>query len=203
MKLAKLLNLTLAAALLASAGAGCRKNPNTPMTNLPNYSGRVKPPTSDFSSGPIVPINPGPTTTENTLPTPTGIPLGTKDFSNYQVDPTEPLKSQTIHFDFDRSTIKSGDESKLDEVANYMKSHADVALRVEGNCDERGTEEYNRSLGERRALAAREYLAHAGIDATRVVTVTYGEDKPVNPGHNEAAWAENRRDDFSVLLPPK
>ena len=75
-------------------------------------------------------------------------------------------------------------------------------LLIEGNCDERGTEEYNRSLGERRALAAREALAKLGVDPMRIETRSFGKDKPVDPGHDESAWAKNRRDDF-VLLHPK
>jgi peptidoglycan-associated lipoprotein len=74
---------------------------------------------------------------------------------------------------------------------------------VEGNCDERGTEEYNRSLGERRALAGREQLIGLGIDSGRVDTLSYGEDKPLSDGHNESAWKQNRRDDFILLTPPK
>ena len=75
-------------------------------------------------------------------------------------------------------------------------------LLVEGNCDERGTQEYNRALGERRALAAREALAKLNVDPMRVFTRSYGKDKPADTGHDEAAWAKNRRDDF-VLLHPK
>ena len=75
-------------------------------------------------------------------------------------------------------------------------------MLVEGNCDERGTEEYNRSLGERRALAAREGLAKLGIDPMRVFTRSFGKDKPADTGHDDSAWAKNRRDDF-VLLHPK
>ena len=73
---------------------------------------------------------------------------------------------------------------------------------MEGNCDERGTEKYNLSLGERRALAVREYLANLGVDSRRVVTVTYGAAKPVDPGHNESAWKKNRRGEL-ILLTPK
>ena len=73
---------------------------------------------------------------------------------------------------------------------------------MEGNCDERGTEKYNLSLGERRALAVREYLVNLGVDPHQVDTVTYGKSKPAVPGHTEAAWSKNRRDDF-VLLTPK
>ncbi len=69
-------------------------------------------------------------------------------------------------------------------------------LIIEGNCDERGTEEYNRSLGERRALALREALSNAGIDPQRIRTISYGKDKPADPGHDESAWAKNRRGDF-------
>ena len=127
----------------------------------------------------------------------------TSDDSNWPVDPSHPIAPQTVYFDYDKSAIKGSEQSKLEAVASYLRSHPEVHVRVEGNCDERGTEEYNRSLGERRALAAREHLAQMGIDPGRVVTITYGEDKPADPGHDEAAWAKNRRDDFEVLLPPR
>jgi peptidoglycan-associated lipoprotein len=83
-----------------------------------------------------------------------------------------------------------------------LKSDPSTKLTIEGNCDERGTEEYNRSLGDRRALAAREALAKMGVDPARIRTISYGKDKPVDPGHDESAWSQNRRDDF-VLLHPK
>ena len=88
-------------------------------------------------------------------------------------------------------------------VADYLKANSGKAVRVEGNCDERGTEEYNRSLGERRALAVREELIRLGIDPTRVDTISYGKDRPAAPGHDESAWKQNRRDDFIILSPPK
>ena len=72
---------------------------------------------------------------------------------------------------------------------------------MEGNCDERGTEKYNLALGEKRALAVREYLANLGVDSRQVMTVTYGAAKPVAPGHDEAAWSKNRRGDFVVIVP--
>ncbi len=83
-----------------------------------------------------------------------------------------------------------------------MKNHPEVAIRAEGNCDERGTEEYNRALGERRALAAREYLVRKGANPEMIVTISYGLDHPVEAAHNESAFSKNRRDDFSVLTPP-
>ena len=118
------------------------------------------------------------------------------------VEHPEILKEQTIHFAFDSSAIRSSEKSKISAVADYLQKNAEAAVRVEGNCDERGTEEYNRSLGERRALAAREQLVGLGIAPDRVDTVSYGLDKPVDSGHNEQAWKQNRRDDFVVLTPP-
>ncbi len=85
-------------------------------------------------------------------------------------------------------------------MAAALRSDANAKLLIEGNCDERGTEEYNRSLGERRALAAREALAKLGVDPTRIRTISYGKDKPVDPGHDEAAWAKNRRDDLCCCI---
>jgi peptidoglycan-associated lipoprotein len=124
------------------------------------------------------------------------------DFAGWGEDRAS-LKSQTVYFDLDKSTIKSSEQSKLNEVASYLKGNPSAALRVEGNCDERGTEEYNRSLGDKRALAAREYLANLGVDPSKIVTLSNGEDKPAAQGHSEAAWSKNRRDEFVVLMPPK
>ena len=88
---------------------------------------------------------------------------------------------------------------KVEAVAKYMKSNADVKLVCEGNCDERGSNEYNMSLGEHRALAVRAYLVGLGIDGARIQTRSFGEEKPLNPGHNEAAWHENRRVEFALF----
>ena len=115
---------------------------------------------------------------------------------------TAALAAYTVHFAFDSSAIKASEKSNLEAVAAALKSDASTKLLIEGNADERGTEEYNRALGERRALAAREALAKDGIDPARIRTVSFGKDKPVDPASNEAAWAKNRRADF-VLLRPK
>jgi peptidoglycan-associated lipoprotein len=112
------------------------------------------------------------------------------------------LKTDTVYFDFDSSVLKAGEKPKVAAVADYLKANSAKALKVEGNCDERGTEEYNRSLGERRALAVREELIRLGIDPTRVDTISYGKDRPAEQGHDEAAWKMNRRDDFIVLTAP-
>jgi peptidoglycan-associated lipoprotein len=130
----------------------------------------------------------------------TSNPAGT--FDGWLTD-AEALKSETVLFDFDSSVIKASEKPKVAAVADYLKANAVKAVRVEGNCDERGTEEYNRSLGERRALAVREELVRLGIPSTRLDTTSYGKDKPAVQGHDESAWRQNRRDDFIVLSPPK
>lgn len=112
------------------------------------------------------------------------------------------LSIDTINFSFDSSVIRDSEQAKLQSVTSALQSDTGASLLIEGNCDERGTGEYNRALGEHRALAARAALAGLGIDPSRVRTISYGKDKPVDPGHNEAAWRQDRRDDF-VLLPPK
>ena len=112
------------------------------------------------------------------------------------------LAAYTIHFAFDSAVIRDTDKASLQQVAAALNGDATANLLIEGNCDERGTEEYNRSLGERRAEAAREALAGMGVSADRIHTISYGKDKPADPGHDESAWSQNRRDDF-VLLHPK
>lgn len=148
------------------------------------------------------PINPPPII-DGTNNTWTGIPPTEPGSHSNWVANADQFKDQTIHFAFDSSAVRSDDKPKLSVVADYLKGNAEAAVRVEGNCDERGTEEYNRSLGERRALAGREELVRLGVDPSRVDTISYGEDKPVDTGRNEAAWKQNRRDDFILLTPPK
>ena len=109
------------------------------------------------------------------------------------------LKADTVLFEFDSATIKPTEDKKLEAVSNYLKAHQKVGLRVEGNCDERGTEKYNLSLGQKRAGAVREYLINLGIDSQQVVTVSYGAMRPAKEGHDEKAWSQNRRADFVVL----
>ena len=130
-----------------------------------------------------------------------GDTAGLDTFDGMIKDPAA-LASYTIHFAFDSAAIKKSEKLNLEAVASALKGSASDKLLIEGNCDERGTEEYNRALGERRALAAREALAKLGVSADRIRTISYGKDKPADPGHDEAAWTKNRRDDF-VLLHPK
>ncbi len=103
---------------------------------------------------------------------------------------------QPVYFAFDQARIGTSEAPKLDQVAAYLQQNPGTGVIIEGNCDERGSAEYNRALGERRAIAAKEYLAAKGIDSNRIKTVSYGVEKPADPGHSEAAWSKNRRDEF-------
>ena len=103
-----------------------------------------------------------------------------------------------VHFDFDKADIRPGDGDLLDQKAAILQANPALTLQIAGNADERGSVEYNLALGNRRAAAAKRYLMNKGIDGGRLEVISYGEERPVNPGHNEAAWSENRRDDFVV-----
>ncbi len=105
---------------------------------------------------------------------------------------------QRIHFAFDSYQLSSEARAKLKKKAELLEKYSDIKLTIEGHCDERGTEEYNLALGERRAKAAYEYLIILGIDPSRLSCVSYGEEKPLVEGHNEEAWAKNRRAEFVI-----
>ena len=107
--------------------------------------------------------------------------------------------TQAIHFDFDASDILDADKPVLDRKAGVLGANRPIRIRIEGNTDERGSDEYNLALGMRRAAAAKAYLTQRGIDATRIETVSYGEERPVCQEHDEACWAKNRRAEFAVL----
>ena len=104
-----------------------------------------------------------------------------------------------IHFDFDKYDIRRGDEEVLRENAALIKKYPKVKIQIEGHCDERGTVEYNLALGERRANNAKKYLVSLGIASNRISTISYGKEKPLDPGRNEEAWAKNRRAHIVLL----
>ena len=104
---------------------------------------------------------------------------------------------EPVYFGFDASNLQPSELAKIEKVAAHLKQTGRVVI-VEGNCDERGSNEYNLSLGELRAIAIRDYLVTLGVDAQKVQTKSYGEEKPAVAGSNEAAWSKNRRGEFAV-----
>ena len=103
-----------------------------------------------------------------------------------------------INFEYDQADVRSADEATLDRKAAILQANPKVRLTISGHADERGSDEYNLALGNRRAAAAKRYLQNKGIDGSRLDVVSYGEERPLNPGHDEASYAQNRRDEFQV-----
>ena len=103
-----------------------------------------------------------------------------------------------IHFDLDKSSVRTDDAGVLDQKVAILQANPDLKIRIGGHCDERGSDEYNLALGNRRAQAAKQYLVSHGIDASRIETQSWGEEKPLVDGHDESAWSQNRRAEFEV-----
>lgn len=153
-----------------------------------NNNGHPLPPPQDIGSTNVSPSQ------EYALPNP-------DDYERYSRN-ADAFKAYTVHFAFDTSAIRSADKPNIASVAAHLQANPAQAVEVQGHCDERGTAEYNRSLGERRALAVREELIRLGIAPKRVVTKSFGFDQPEDPARNEAAYAKNRRGVFILLTPP-
>jgi peptidoglycan-associated lipoprotein len=211
MKTMKLIYPLAFALAVTLASTGCKHEP-VKVTQIPghqqgsladqNPNPTLQQPVTPSGPPPEQPINPQPNPQPVPPPQTGGGPLPdnwTPDMLNQD---RVALAAYTVHFAYDSAAIRKSEQSNLQSVAQVLSADQNLKLLIEGNCDERGTEEYNRSLGERRALAAREALAKLGIDPSRVRTISFGKDKPADPGHDEAAWKQNRRDDF-VLLHPK
>jgi len=108
------------------------------------------------------------------------------------------FEAEGIYFDFDKSEIKAEAKAILEKKAAWLRANSSYKVRIEGNCDERGTNEYNLALGDRRAKAAQKYLNALGISMDRMSTISFGEEKPVCTEKNEKCWSKNRRDDFRL-----
>ena len=187
------------AALMAATSAGCKTKPKN-ITPIPGGNANVAG-TGNLlnrdnggklnSGGDVVTID----ETGN---------IGLSDlgeFENMLMD-RDALAAQTVYFELDRSEIHPDDLGKVEAVAGILAQDAQNKVLIEGHCDERGTEEYNRALGERRALSVRDALAGVGASADRIRTMSFGEDRPADPGLDDAAYSRNRRGEF-VLLKPK
>jgi peptidoglycan-associated lipoprotein len=113
--------------------------------------------------------------------------------------PPSVVEMQDINFDFDKYNIRGTDGVILKKNLDWFKANSGKKVKIEGNCDERGTVEYNLVLGQKRADSTKSYLKDLGIDDKLIETVSYGKERPIDPGHNEGAWAKNRRAHFVPL----
>ncbi|HXJ83926.1 MAG TPA: peptidoglycan-associated lipoprotein Pal [Candidatus Methylomirabilis sp.] len=177
----------MVAIVLALALTGCPKRPGTMGVSAPAPGG----PAAPSASGPPAaatqavekPAAPGGSPAAS-VPTPA------------EFAPSADLLD--IHFDFDKADLRPGDGDILATNARWLKSNPGVWVLVEGNCDERGTVEYNLALGQRRAKTAMDFLMTQGVHAERIITISYGKEQPVCTEHSEPCWAKNRRDHFLV-----
>ena len=167
-------SVTLVALILTFLFVGCAKE-------------EPPPPTTEPPPRPVAPPPPPPAPTPTPPPGPS---ISQQAFQEFQ--------NQDISFDFDKYDLRTDARTVLDRKASFLNQNSSVRVQIEGHCDERGTNEYNLALGERRANAAKQYLTTAGISAARLSTISYGEERPLDPGHNEAAWARNRRAHFVI-----
>lgn len=182
-------HLRSAAAVLPILGltlllAGCPKRPAMTAATAP-------PPVPPAAAAPPTPAAPAPAPV---VPAPVAPPTAVTPAPPKEYKANDALKP--IYFAFDKSDIRPGDAKVLDANAAYLKANADQLVLIEGHCDERGTNEYNLALGERRAKAAMNYLVSNGVEAGRITTISYGKERPVCSEHNEACWSRNRNDTF-------
>lgn len=172
-KLSKLMTVSLAVLLVVGMMSGCqRKKPLDTFTNLDDSSGYGN---------------------ERT----TGDGLPDVDLESLLFEPGSKYGLQTVYFDYNSDSLRGDAMDTLRSNAEKIKQVPGVMIQIAGHCDERGTQEYNMALGERRALAVRQYLVQLGVSGDRVLTISYGKEFPVVSGANEAAWSKNRRAEFN------
>jgi peptidoglycan-associated lipoprotein len=167
----------LATLALLSAGCGHQSKPEMP-----------EPVTQE--SSPVASPSPAANVPEEKIP------------ENVLTDAQRDILEERISFDFDRFDLSPAAREKLSAKAEILRSRSNLSLRVEGHADERGSDEYNLALSNRRAAAAMRFLVSQGITQDRFETVGFGEERPLDSGENEAAWAKNRRDEFRVSSGP-
>jgi peptidoglycan-associated lipoprotein len=185
--------------VLAAVGSGCAKRPATTQAAAPAPTGTASTmaPSSSQPGGSSTPSGPstaqpggGATATPAPAPAPTARPAG----KGFEAVP----ELQDVYFDFDKYDIRPADTRTLDANAAWLKSNPNHLVLIEGHADERGTNEYNLALGERRAKSTMNYLVSQGVQANRITIISYGEERPTCQEHTEACWAKNRRSHFLV-----
>jgi peptidoglycan-associated lipoprotein len=174
----------LALSVAALVAVGCAKKQTVKSEGAPGAPGEAAP--GAVGEAPVTEAPPAPAVVAPATPPAPGVAV------------TEERRSQfdDVRFDFDRSELKEDGRRACQVVADYMKKNPKASLLVEGHCDERGTAEYNMALGERRAAAVVTYLVSLGVPRAALSTVSFGKEKPLDPGHDEGAWAKNRRAHF-------
>ena len=151
-------------------------------------AGGHKPPPPPPEQQGVPPPPPPPPPPQDTTPTP---------------PPPKPMlkveQFKTVYFDYDKFNLRPDAKQDLEFDYNLLTQYPDAIVEIQGHCDERGTVEYNLSLGQKRADATKDYLVSLGVSPDRLKTISYGKERPVDPGHNEAAWAKNRRCEFRII----
>jgi len=185
--------LLLSCVALALFLAGCPKRPVTTAVSAPPPAPAPTPPPAPTPvvPPPPPPVAPAPTPPQPVAPAPAPGPAPAREY-------TANAALADVHFDFDKAVIRSGDAKILDASAGWLKANREQLLLIEGHCDERGTNEYNLALGERRAKAAMSYLVSRGVEASRITLISYGKERPLCTEKAERCWAQNRRDHFLV-----
>ena len=168
-------NVTLVALILTFLFVGCSKEEPPPPTPEPPRAAPQPPP----------PPPPPPPAVDT---------LRQQRFQQAMQD----FQNQDVYFDFDKYDLRPDARAILDKKVAFLNENGSMRAQIEGHCDERGTSEYNLVLGERRANASKQYVTTAGINTARLSTISYGKERPLDPGHDEAAWARNRRAHFVI-----
>jgi len=182
------LSSLLVAAVLFS---GCAKRPATTQAAAPAPTGSASTTAATPPPAPA-PVQSDTPTAATTTPAPSSTARpAVQDFAAVP-------ELADVFFDFDKYDVRPGDAKTLDANANWLKSNPNHLVLIEGHCDERGTNEYNLALGERRAKSTMNYLVSQGVQANRITIISYGEERPQCTEHNEACWAKNRRAHFLV-----
>lgn len=163
--------------MIAVAAAACASHEQRTEPQVTDKSTGMTPPSTTTGSNTVNPTNPNAALTGNELHT--GV-----------------LAKRSVYFDFDSNSVKDEYRGLVQAHSRYLNDHRDARIRIEGNCDERGSREYNLALGQRRAEAVKKNMTVLGVGDGRVETVSYGEEKPAASGHDENAWAQNRRADI-------
>jgi peptidoglycan-associated lipoprotein len=164
--------------VIAAMAAACASKETKQEPSVTDRSSNVPPTTGGINGN----------TTRTTPPPPI--------VRNELTDPNSPLSKRSVYFDFDSNAVKDEYRGLVTAHSRYLADKRDSRIRIEGNCDERGSREYNLALGQRRAESVKKVMTVLGVPDARIETTSYGEEKPMAPGHDESAWAQNRRADI-------